>query len=211
MAQCDICGEFFANVLQLGPHKRRCWDAHCVHVGSTFTESETSEASEASEASETIEASEASEESTANSPTSLHSLCARECGMFWGRVERVHIHSHQTYNRAWTATYLPVQRMWDEYVAEVTAMCDRDFWLLFATVQNATTQVANSVFQEVYNLLKRQPANSTSLGHKWPRSLRFAALATITFDVRNFIFDFNKLYLIVRILYLIARTLYLIA
>ena len=40
-AVCEYCGEEFANVLQLGPHKRYCWKASYGYQSSTsFTNSE---------------------------------------------------------------------------------------------------------------------------------------------------------------------------
>ena len=186
MAQCDICGEYFANALQLGPHKRRCWQTHCVSVSADFSDTE----NDTSETDAPSASSGPSSPSSPSSPTPLHALCARECGLFWGRVEAVDIRSQFTFDRNWTATYVPVQRMWGAYVEQVLSICAVDFWLLFATVRNATAQCANSVFHEVYRLLKRQPVTSTPLGHQWPRSLRLA----------NIIFFYY---------YLIATTLYL--
>ena len=180
MTACDICGLVFENVLQIGPHKRHCWARHCVHVGGDFSPSSPSPPSSPRSSTTSAPSSPASVRSSRSSlnvsptplPTPLHSLASRECGLFWGDVEITNVANLHTFDPAWTASYVAVQRMWKDYVVQVESMCAGDFWLLFGAVHNATTQCVNNVFAEVYRLLKRQPNVRTPLGHKWPRSLR---------------------------------------
>ena len=49
-AVCEYCGEDFANVLQLGPHKRYCWQASYGYQSSTsFTNSDSESNNKGSE------------------------------------------------------------------------------------------------------------------------------------------------------------------
>jgi len=42
MAECDICGQYFANPFELGPHKKSCWNQQAA-VLSDFTQVESDE------------------------------------------------------------------------------------------------------------------------------------------------------------------------
>ena len=185
MATCDYCGDTFANPLQLGPHKRRCWPRHCVHVSSDFSVSEhDSEDDDSNDAND-----DASDDATqvpspaqpsppsspARSPPArqrpLHYLAQRRRGFEWGLdssaiMPRIVVR----YNSQATHDYTLTQCMWRAYVDKVARLCLEDFWLLYGTVQHVSTACADQVLTEVHRMLQQR--SSKTLGHKWPRSLR---------------------------------------
>ena len=175
MATCDICGDTFANAMQLGPHKRRCWRQHCVNVGSDFSNDDSDDGAGSSRSRSPGRSPSPSPSPAGPAPaglTPLHDLAARRCGYFWGLDTpapnpRVVV----PYNKQATHDYTFTQNLWREYVEQVFNLCAEDFWLMYATVQHASTTCADAVLREVHRMLQQAKAG-IPLGHKWPRSLR---------------------------------------
>ena len=184
MATCDYCGDTFVNPLQLGPHKRRCWPRHCVHVCSDFSVDDDSHDDDSNDASDDVNddvsqlsapAQPSPPSSPARSPPArprpLYYLAQRRRGCEWGLdssaiMPRIVVR----YNRQATHDYTLTQCMWRAYVDKVAGLCLEDFWLLYGTVQHVSTACADKVLTEVHRMLQQR--SSKTLGHKWPRSLR---------------------------------------
>lgn len=64
-----------------------------------------------------------------------------------------------------------MQRAWVRHVHQVHGLCSREFWKIFATVREQTSECANKVLKATRAILQTQKT-TFRLGHHWPTTVR---------------------------------------
>ena len=66
---------------------------------------------------------------------------------------------------------MQMQKMWEQHVHHVHGLCSPQFWKMFSTVREQTSECADKVLQTTRSILKPEKT-SFNLGHRWPGSVR---------------------------------------
>ena len=163
MATCGMCGAIFENVYQLGPHKVACRNLRsCGFLGDNEVEFSNSDSDSDSQVNAEVNG-------AGPTGTPLFQLAQRS-----KKGNRVPFAvtpnlSFQPDARC-RFDYHCMQKTWKQYITNVSNLCSREFWELYAKLYQQKAACADTVLHHVHKLLKH---NSTlRLGHQWPTSTR---------------------------------------
>jgi len=144
--RCE-CGLRFANLFQLGPHRRFCVGAQ-RHATPAEAESEAGAEAESEAGAETE--SEAGAEAASEYLPQPFELARRAPGHeSCYRSERIHLAGRPPVVRDLLFPYSRMQRVWEEYVVDTRDCCSPDYWKVYETVIDQPIRCRDEVLKRV--------------------------------------------------------------